>query len=178
MAKDLGASPVTMPGSEVYTALERGVIDATEWGTLWENKSPGFHKITEYVIIPGVHQPTAPFELVINPDAWNELSKDDKELIEDVARETTLEAWLSIGQNDADTIEFFKDQGNKIVRLSEEVQQAAKNQGLDWAKKQAKDNEWFARVFQHQRKFEKKWQNAEDWRNVNASPNFEAYPVE
>ena len=66
ISKGMGASPVTMPGGEVYTALERGTIDATEWGTLYENKSPGFHKVTKYVIIPGVHQPTAPFELLIN----------------------------------------------------------------------------------------------------------------
>ena len=35
ISKGMGASPVTMPGGEVYTALERGTIDATEWGTLW-----------------------------------------------------------------------------------------------------------------------------------------------
>ena len=44
--------------------LERGAIDATEWGTMYENISMGFHKIAKYIIYPGVHQPTAPFELV------------------------------------------------------------------------------------------------------------------
>ncbi len=57
ISKGMGAAPVTTPGGEVYTALERGTIDATEWGTLWENISPGFDKVTKYVIIPGVHQP-------------------------------------------------------------------------------------------------------------------------
>ena len=73
MAKDLGAAPVTTAGGEVYPMLERGAIDATEWGTLWENISPGFHKVAKYLIIPGVHQPTAPFELCINKDAWAKL---------------------------------------------------------------------------------------------------------
>ena len=41
MTKTLGAAPVTTAGGEIYPALERGVIDATEWGTLWENISPG-----------------------------------------------------------------------------------------------------------------------------------------
>jgi TRAP-type mannitol/chloroaromatic compound transport system substrate-binding protein len=178
MARELGASPVTMPGAEVYTALDRGTIDATEWGTLWENKSPGFHKITKYVIIPGVHQPSAPFELVINEEAWDSLSKEDQQLVERVARQTTLESWMTIGQEDAKAIEFFKEQGNEIIELSDEVQQAAKNQGLKWATEVAEGNDWFAQVFRHQRKFEQQWQNADDWRTVNADPNFDEFPVE
>src|SRR5687767_15950425 len=63
MAKDLGAAPVTSAGGEVYPMLERGAIDATECGTLWENVTAGFYKGAQYLSYPGVHQPTAPFEL-------------------------------------------------------------------------------------------------------------------
>ena len=107
ISKGMGASPVTMPGGEVYTALERGTIDATEWGTLYENKSPGFHKVTKYVIIPGVHQPTAPFELVINKKAWGKLSSEDKKLVEDAAFMTTMDSWLTIGDEDAKALEYL-----------------------------------------------------------------------
>ena len=51
MARDMGAAPVTTAGGEIFTALERGIIDATEWGTLWENISPGFYKVAKYLII-------------------------------------------------------------------------------------------------------------------------------
>ena len=91
MAKDLGAAPVTTRRRRVYPTLERGVIDATEWGTLWENISPGFYKVAKYLIIPGVHQPTAPFELCINKDVWAKLSADDKQLIELAAKLVTFE---------------------------------------------------------------------------------------
>ena len=66
ISQSLGAASVTTPGPETYPMLERGAIDATEWGTLYENISMGFHKIAKYVIIPGVHQPSAPFELCVN----------------------------------------------------------------------------------------------------------------
>ncbi len=79
MAKDLGAAPVTTAGADVYPMLERGAIDATEWGTLYENISMGFHKIAKYIIYPGVHQPTAPFELVINKEAWAKVNEADKQ---------------------------------------------------------------------------------------------------
>lgn len=50
MAKDLGAAPVTTAGGDVYPMLERGAIDATEWGTLYENIPMGFHKVAKYII--------------------------------------------------------------------------------------------------------------------------------
>ena len=78
ISKSLGAASVTTPGPETYPMLERGAIDATEWGTLYENISMGFHKIAKYVIIPGVHQPSAPFELCVNKAAWGKLSDRDK----------------------------------------------------------------------------------------------------
>ena len=75
----LGASVVSLPGGEVYQALERKVIDATEWATPGENVISGFQDIAKYVIVPGAHQPSAPFELTINKDAWNSLSKELQE---------------------------------------------------------------------------------------------------
>ncbi len=117
ISKSMGAAPVTMPGGDVYPALERGAIDATEWGTLWENKAPGFHRVTKYVIIPGVHQPTAPFELVINMKAWKEMSEADQKLVQDVAFMTTMNYWLTLGQEDAKALQFFKDAGNEIIEL-------------------------------------------------------------
>lgn len=170
MAKDLGAAPVTTPGGEVYTALERGTIDATEWGTLWENISPGFHQVTKYVIIPGVHQPTAPFELVINPDVWAEFSDDDKKLIKDAAFDVTMNSWLTIGQEDAKALDFFREKGNEIIELDPEVQYQAREIGLAWAEKTAEGNEWFRRVLDSQKQFEDLWKDAPRYRTVKQRP--------
>ena len=166
MARELGAAPVTMPGGDVYTALERGTIDATEWGTLWEDKAVGFHQVTKYVIIPGVHQPTAPFELVINPESWAELSESDQELIRTAAFNTTLNSWLSIGQNDAEAVQFYKDEGNEIIELDPEVQYQAHEIGLRWADGVAAENEWFAKVLENQKAFVQLWAGADRYRKV------------
>jgi len=166
ISKNLGAAPVTTPGSEVYPMLERGAIDATEWGTLYENVSPGFHRVTKYVIVPGVHQPSAPFELVINKDAWAKLSDDDKGLIERAARLTTLDSWLTIGQEDALALEFFKEQGNEIIELDPEVQYKAYELAVEWANTQAAENEWFQKVWTNQEAFKALWKDANAYRNV------------
>jgi TRAP-type mannitol/chloroaromatic compound transport system substrate-binding protein len=78
----LGAAPVNLPGSEVYTALERGVIDASDWGTLSMNQDLGYHKLAPYPSYPGFHSmPMADF--AVNMDAWNALPDDLKALVEE-----------------------------------------------------------------------------------------------
>jgi len=166
ISKGMGAAPVTTPGGEVYTALERGTIDATEWGTLWENISPGFDKVTKYVIIPGVHQPTAPFELVINKNAWNKLSDGDKQLIKDAAFITTMDSWLTIGDEDAKALEYFKSKGNEIIELDAEVQYAGREAGLKWADGVAKENAYFKKILDHQNEYFSRWKDSGKYRNV------------
>ncbi len=166
ISRGMGAAPVTMPGGDVYTALERGAIDATEWGTLWENISPGFHRVTKYVIIPGIHQPTAPFELVINKDSWASLSEEDQQIVRDAAFMTTINSWLTIGQEDAKALAFFREQGNEIVELDPEVQYAAREAGLAWAETKAAENAWFKRVLDDQKDFADLWTGANRYRTV------------
>lgn len=168
ISKGLGAAPVTMPGGEVYTSLERGAIDATEWGTLYENQSVGFHKIAKYVIIPGIHQPTAPMEVVINKKAFGKLSARDKTMVALAAKLVTLESWMKVGHEDAKALQFYRDQGNEIIVLDREVQIKGKQLGIAWAREVAKENPWFDRVLKSQIAFEALWRDAAHYRNVVA----------
>ncbi|UCD67796.1 MAG: TRAP transporter substrate-binding protein [Betaproteobacteria bacterium] len=78
----LGAAPVNLPGSEVYTALERGVIDASDWGSLAMNQDLGYHKLAPYPNYPGFHSmPMTDF--AVNMNAWNALPDDLKALVEE-----------------------------------------------------------------------------------------------
>ena len=126
----------------------------------------GFHKIAKYVIIPGVHQPSAPFELCVNKAAWGKLSDRDKKLVEIAAKDVTLESWMRVGAEDAKALKFFREQGNEIIELSPEVQKATKEMSVKWADEQAVANPWFKKVWESQRAFEKLWENASSYRNV------------
>ena len=169
MTKTLGAAPVTTAGGEIYPALERGVIDATEWGTLWENIAPGFYKVAKYLVIPGVHQPTAPFELVINKDAWAKLNDRDKKLVEIAAKLVTFESWVRIGQEDAKSLDVYKKAGNEIIELTPEVQFKVREIADKWADEQAAKDAWFKKVLDSQRSFEKMWANADNYRKVKVA---------
>ncbi len=154
---ELGASVVSLPGGEVYQALERKVIDATEWATPGENVISGFHEIAKYVIVPGSHQPSAPFELVINMKKWNELSDELKGVLEKAAELATFESWVRIGRLDMGALEKFRENGNEIIFLSPETQKRVHELGREWAAKIAQENPWFKKVFDSQNKFEEEW---------------------
>jgi TRAP-type mannitol/chloroaromatic compound transport system substrate-binding protein len=166
MLEELGAAPVTSPGAEVYPMLERGVIDATEWGSPWEDTFPKFYEVTDYVILPGVHQPVAPFELQINQQVWDGLSARDQGLIELAAKLVTLESWMRIGHEDASAIKYYEEVGQTLIDLDVEVQIAGRTLGISWAEEQSKENAWFKRVWESQRDFERLWSQAERYRRL------------
>lgn len=71
----VGAAPVNLPGSEVYTALEKGVIDAADYTVFATNHAQGLHDIARYPIYPGFHSmPT--MQVTLNLSVWNSLPKD------------------------------------------------------------------------------------------------------
>ena len=154
----LGASVVSLPGGEVYQALERKVIDATEWATPGENVISGFHEIAKYVIVPGAHQPSAPFEISVNKEEWDALSDELKAVLDQAAELTTFESWVRIGRLDMGALEKFRQNGNEIIYLTPETQKRAHELGKEWAAKIAADNPWFKKVMDSQDKFETEWE--------------------
>lgn len=72
----LGAAPVKLPGSELYTGLDTGVVDAAEFVSLAENKDLGLHEVTKYVLYPSFHGPTATCDFTVNQKKWNKLPPD------------------------------------------------------------------------------------------------------
>ena len=161
IATDLGASTVVMPGSEVFSALERQIVDGIEWGGPGINSSAGFDKIAEYIVTPGVHQPSAAHECLFNKSAWDELSEHDKRMIEAAGKQTVLNTYLAYGANDLEGYKDLMETGdNTLVQLSDEFIEAADVAANEWAEEQADTNEWFARAYEHQSRF---LDGLEDW---------------
>lgn len=154
----LGASVVSLAGDEVLPALERKVIDATEWATPGEDLSMGFHEVSKYIMIPGVHQPSAPFELVINPKSWNALTPDLQAIVEDAAKSVTMSSWTKLGVDDMGAMQKYAKAGNEIIVMDPSVKTEAVRLANDWADKNAKDNAWFDKILKSQREFSKNWQ--------------------
>jgi len=81
MAK-LGASPVSLPGSQIYENLVSGAIDATEWVGPWNDSFLKFYEAAKYYYYPGMHEPGSMLSLGMNKSFWESLSPSDQLTIE------------------------------------------------------------------------------------------------
>ncbi|TFL17904.1 TRAP transporter substrate-binding protein [Jannaschia formosa] len=78
----LGVSTSLLAGGDIFPALERGAIDATEFSMPLVDANLGFYNIAKYNYFPGWHQPSTLFELLINKDRWDDLDERSQRQIE------------------------------------------------------------------------------------------------
>lgn len=137
----VGASPVNIPGSEVYTSLERGVIDGTDWGTLAMNEDLGFHQIAKFPIYPGLHSMPVG-EVAINLDTWNALPDDLKQIVELAVRSFNLDMIETLAAADMETRQKLAGTDVEIVEWSPEerrkLREAASEVWKDYASRSEK----------------------------------------
>jgi TRAP-type mannitol/chloroaromatic compound transport system substrate-binding protein len=82
----LGVSVTLLPGGEIFPALEKKAIDATEFSMPAIDQRLGFYKVVKYNYFPGWHQQATILELLINKDTWNKMSPSQQALIEMAAK--------------------------------------------------------------------------------------------
>ncbi|RXJ00678.1 hypothetical protein DS745_11510 [Anaerobacillus alkaliphilus] len=129
--RDNNVNVTSVPGAEIYPSLERGVIDAAEFSSPYNDKGLGFYEVTSYFTGPGMHQPSTLFYIGINKDAWNALPADLQKLAEVAAKATTLWSWTHDFDQSMKALDFFGEKGIERVVVDESVQ--LKLQADTWA---------------------------------------------
>ena len=81
-----GGTPVSLPGGELFTSLQSGAIDATEWVGPYNDLAFGFYKAARYYYYPGWHEPGTTLECFINQQALNELPGDLQSIVRNACR--------------------------------------------------------------------------------------------
>ena len=79
--KRAGGTPVNLPGGELFTALESGAIDATEWVNPYNDLAFGLFKAAKYYYYPGFHEPGTTLEAIINKTAFEQLPQDLQSIV-------------------------------------------------------------------------------------------------
>jgi TRAP-type mannitol/chloroaromatic compound transport system substrate-binding protein len=85
-----GATTVVMPGSDIYGALERGVIDAAEWAAPHDDMQLGLHRTARYYYYPGWHEPGTVEEFGFNKKAYEALPVDLRRILDHAAAATQV----------------------------------------------------------------------------------------
>jgi TRAP-type mannitol/chloroaromatic compound transport system substrate-binding protein len=85
-----GAAIVLLPAAEIYTSLERGVIDATEWIGPYHDTRMGFHRVAKYYYGPGWHEPGSVLEFMVNRKAYNSLPVELKQIVDTACAELNV----------------------------------------------------------------------------------------
>ena len=93
----LGVSTSLLSAKEIFPALEKGAIDATEFSMPAIDKLLGFYKILKHNYYPGWHQPSTMFDLLINKDVWNGMDAQQQAQVEISCRATMLDG-MALGE--------------------------------------------------------------------------------
>ncbi|WP_108260570.1 TRAP transporter substrate-binding protein [Mangrovicoccus ximenensis] len=145
----LGASIQLVPGSEVYAALERGVIDGGEYSNPSIDVAAGFDQVTDYAYFPGWHQQVAIDTLIINLDTWNAMSETQQAAIETTCGEASLRTLTQGAAAQPGAIRAMLDDGNvEIARWPDEVLGALRSAWAEVAEEESAKNANFARVME------------------------------
>jgi len=140
-----GVSTVLLPGGEVYPALERGIIDASDYVGAAINYNLGFGEIAKYIIMgppstPCLHQPVDIMSIEINIKTWKMLPKHFQVLFEAAVAKHSYDQYSAIQAADIEAFEKLqKEQGVEIIRLKEsdieKFKRFAPPLWVKWAKK-------------------------------------------
>lgn len=84
--KRAGGTPVSMPGSEIFTSMQTGAIDATEWVGPYNDLAFGMHKVAKHYYYPGWHEPGTTLECLVNQSAYDSLPADLQSIVSNACR--------------------------------------------------------------------------------------------
>jgi TRAP-type mannitol/chloroaromatic compound transport system substrate-binding protein len=84
--KRAGGTPVSLPGGEIFTSLQSGAIDATEWVGPYNDLAFGLYKAAKHYYYPGWHEPGTCLEALINKKAYESLPDDLQSIVTNACR--------------------------------------------------------------------------------------------
>jgi len=117
-----GAEAVNLPGGEIFTSLQTGVIDATEWVGPYNDLAFGLHQVAKYYYYPGWQEPGPTLEVIANKDAFDKLPPDLQAIVEVASRAMNADLLAEYtARNNAALKELVDKHGVELRKLPDDV---------------------------------------------------------
>ena len=142
----MGVNPILLPAGEIYTSLERGVIDATEWVGPALDIKMGFYKVAPYYY-SGWHEPGSILELTFNKESWGKLSFEHQAMIEVASSEMNSNMTYEFHAQNIYALQKLKELNVNIMRYPKDVIDAGKSGLIEVIDELSSKNKDFQRVY-------------------------------
>lgn len=127
----LGVTVQTLPGGEIFQALQTGAIDAAEWVGPYDDEKLGLNKVAQYYYYPGWWEPGSTLEVQINLDQWNQLPEVYQQIVRTAAFEANLEMLSRYETRNNEALQRLVDGGVQLREYSAEIMTAAQEATFD-----------------------------------------------
>ncbi len=143
-----GGTPVTMAASEIYTALQTGTIDATEWVGPWNDLALGLFNAAKYYYHPGWQEPGSILEAMVNKAAWDALPDHLQAAVEVACQAVTTDMCAEFTWHNAVALRQLQDEHDVELRaFPDEVMAEFHRITVDYLEEQSAADPDFARVY-------------------------------
>ncbi|KPV94652.1 Monocarboxylate 2-oxoacid-binding periplasmic protein precursor [Pseudoalteromonas sp. P1-9] len=150
----LGGVPLSLTGGEIFTALQTGAIDATEWVGPYNDLAFGLNKAAEFYYYSGWHEPGANLEFLINKEAYASLPSDLQAIVTSAMRTANQDMLDEYTARNNTALDQLKNKHNvKLRKFSPEVMQALKAATMEVISEQARNDEAVAKVWRSYSEF-------------------------
>ncbi len=149
----LGAVPQTLAGGDIYPALERGAIDATEWVGPYDDEKLGFHKIAGHYYYPGWWEGGPQLSFYVNLTKWQELPPAYQAAFEAAAAEANVRMLADYDAKNPPALARLLRHGVKLHAFPQDVMVAARKAAFGLYEEEAAKNPAFRKIYLEWKKF-------------------------
>ncbi len=160
----LGVTVQTLPGGEIYAALESGAIDSAEWVGPYDDEKLGLNKATTFYYTPGWWEPGPTLDVQINLSEWNKLPAIYKEIIQTASYQANMQMLARYDARNTEALERLLAQGVQLRTYSTEILEAAQTIAFDLFDEYAASDADFKAIFAEWKPFRDR---AYAWSNLN-----------
>jgi TRAP-type mannitol/chloroaromatic compound transport system substrate-binding protein len=170
-----GGTVVLLPGGEIFTSLERGVIDATEWVGPLHDLRMGFYQAAKYYYTPGWHEGGSCLDVMFNRDKFNALPSDLKAICEAAAAQNNIESLSEFeARNGAALKELVEKHHVEVRKLSPETLADLRVLAREVVAEEAAKSPLATKVANGFNQFQKEWGS---WADVSSRTYFDTMSI-